>query len=106
QLKHQAIFASATAREPDSLEPAVDNESAGGEVLQNVYETLVTFPSDSESVDPLVPRLATEIPSIANNGTSGDGKNYTFQLRQDVILHDLTPMTARHLVASTRRPLA
>ena len=106
QLKYPDIFASATAREPDSLEPAIDNESAGGEVLQNVYETLVTFPSDSESVDPLVPRLATDVPSIANNGTSADGKNYTFQLRQDVVFHDLTPMTARDVSASFRRLLA
>jgi len=106
QLKYPDIFASATAREPDSLEPAIDNESAGGEVLQNVYDTLVSFPSDSESVDPLVPRLATEVPSIANNGTSADGKNYTFQLRPDVIFHDHTPMTARDVSASFRRLLA
>src|SRR3989454_5075720 len=106
QLKYPDIFAAATAQEPDSLEPAIDNESAGGEVLQNVYETLVTFPSDSESVDPLVPRLATEVPSIANNGTSADGKNYTFQLRQDVVFHDLTPMTARDVSTSLRRLLA
>ncbi len=106
QLKYPDVFASATAREPDSLEPAIDNESAGGEVLQNVYETLVSFPSDSESVDPLVPRLATEVPSIANNGTTTDGKNYTFQLRSDVIFHDHTPMTARDVSASFRRLLA
>ena len=106
QLKYPAIFAAATAREPDSLEPAIDNESAGGEVLQNVYETLVSFPSDSESVDPLVPRLATEVPSIANNGTSADGNNYTFQLRSDVIFHDHTRMTASDVSASFRRLLA
>src|SRR5881296_3218602 len=106
QLKYPDIFASATAREPDSLEPAIDNESAGGEVLQNVYEALVTCPSDSERVDPLVSRLATEVPSIANNGTSADGKNYTFRLRQDVVFHDLTPMTARDVSASFRRLLA
>src|SRR2546422_2172941 len=47
QLKYPDIFASATAREPYSLEPAIDNESAAGEVMQNVYETLVTFTSDS-----------------------------------------------------------
>src|SRR3989449_558279 len=106
QLKYPDISAAATPREPDSLEPAIDNESAGGEVLQNVYETLLAFPSDSESVDPLVPRLATDIPSIANNGTSADGKNYTFQLRQDVNFHDLTHMTARDVSASFRRLLA
>jgi len=106
QLKYPDIFASAIPRESDSLEPAIDNESAGGEVLQNVYETLVAFPSDSESVDPLVPRLATDVPSIANNGTTADGKNYTFQLRQDVVFHDLLPMTARDVSASFRRLLA
>src|SRR6266704_4940746 len=85
QLKYPGIFAAVTAQEPDSLEPAIDNDSAGGEVLQNVYETLIAVPSASESVDPLVPRLATEVPSMANKGTSLDGRNYTFQLRTDVV---------------------
>src|SRR3989441_7043918 len=50
QLKYPSIFAAATGPEPDSLEPAIDNDSAGGEVLQNVYETLIAVPSGIESV--------------------------------------------------------
>src|SRR5207245_4270950 len=50
QVKYPNIFAAATAREPDSLESAIDNDSAGGEVLQNVYETLIAVPSGIESV--------------------------------------------------------
>ena len=106
QLKYPNIFTAAIAREPDSLEPAIDNDSSGGEVLQNVYETLIAVPSASESVDPLVPRLATEVPSMANNGTSPDGRNYTFQLRTDVMFHDQTPMTARDVSSSFLRLLA
>src|SRR2546427_3137240 len=106
QLKYPDIFAAATAQEPDSLEPAIDNDSAGGEVLQNVYETLIAVPSGIESVDPLVPRLATDVPSMANNGTSPDGRNYTFQLRTDVMFHDQTRMTATDVSSSFRRLLA
>src|SRR5438128_2562121 len=106
QVKYPNIFAAATAREPDSLESAIDNDSAGGEVLQNVYETLIAVPSGIESVDSLVPRLATDLPSMANNGTSPDGKNYTFQLRTDVMFHDQTHMTATDVSSSFRRLLA
>src|SRR5216684_6019005 len=51
-------------------------------------------------------RLATEVPSMANNGTSPDGRNYTFQLRTDVTFHDQTPMTARDVSSSIQRLLA
>src|SRR5207249_3948046 len=106
QLKYPDIFGSAIAGEPDSLDPVVDNESAGGEVLQNLYETLVSVPADSESVAPLVPRLAIEVPSTTNNGTSADGRNYTFTLRQNVTFHDRSQLAVRDVAFSFRRMLA
>src|SRR3989454_205152 len=43
---------------------------------------------------------------MANNGTSPDGRNYTFQLRTDVMFHDQTRMTATDVSSSFRRLLA
>ncbi len=107
QMRDPAVFASATPHEPESLDPAVDNESAGGEVLQNVYDTLVSYPLASESVAPLAPRLATEIPSTSNGGISPDGLNYTFHLRSDATFHDNhSKVTAQSVAFTFRRVIA
>src|SRR5207247_1404891 len=66
---------------------AADIETAGVEILQNVYETLVWYEPGVENVTVLVPRLAMEVPTAANGGISPDGKNYTFTIRPDVKFH-------------------
>src|SRR3972149_7291268 len=47
--KDPNTFVYVTFGEPDLLDPALDYETAGGEVLQNVYETLVTYVGNSET---------------------------------------------------------
>ena len=106
-VKYPDIFTEVTIGEPQFLDPAVDYETAGGEVLQNVYETLIWYQQGTESVTVLVPRLATVVPSIANGGISADGKNYTFTLRTGVQFHSGgTNMTADDVVYSIQRVLA
>lgn len=56
KAKDPTTFTYVTFGEPDSLDPAFDYETAGGEILQNVYETLVTYDGNYESK--LVPLLA------------------------------------------------
>jgi peptide/nickel transport system substrate-binding protein len=106
-MRDPALFASGTSHEPESLDPAVDNESAGGEVLQNVYDTLISYPSDSESVAPLAPRLAMAVPSTSNRGISPDGLNYTFHVRPNVTFHDnMSQVTAQAVAFTFHRVLA
>ncbi len=81
-------FTMATIGEPNFLDPAIDFEDAGAEVIQNVYQTLVWY--DRESAINLVPVLATEVPSIENGLISANGMNCTFNLREDVVFHDGT----------------
>lgn len=92
-----------TIGEPDTLDPAIDYETAGGEILQNVYETLVWY--NGSSATQLVPLLATEVPSIENGGISSDGMNYTFHLRQNVHFHDGNLMTSSDVKYSIQRLL-
>lgn len=40
-VERQDTFVMATIGEPSTLDPAVDYETAGGEILQNCYETLI-----------------------------------------------------------------
>lgn len=102
-VKNSDTYIYVTIGEPQYLDPAVDYETAGGEVLQNVYETLIWY--DGDSVEELVPLLATEVPSIANELISEDGLNYTFNLRSGVTFHDGTTMDAADVEYSIERVL-
>jgi peptide/nickel transport system substrate-binding protein len=102
-VKNPDSFTEATIGEPDYLDPAVDYETAGGEVLNSVYENLIWY--DGSSASNLKPVLAKEVPTIANGLVSADGLNYTFNLRTDVTFHDGTVMNADDVVYSVRRVL-
>lgn len=86
-VKNPNIFTYAEFGEPQSLDPAWDYESAGGEVLQNVYETLVTYDHESTAADEMVPVLAERVPSIANGLVTPDFMNWTYEIREGVLFH-------------------
>src|SRR5574338_1215197 len=75
-----------TFGDPETLDPALDYETAGGEIVSNVYETLVWYNKD---------KAAEFIPQLAESWEiSDDGLTYTFHIRQGVKFHeggDLTP---------------
>jgi len=102
-IKNPDAFVEVTIGEPQYLDPSTDYETAGGEVIQNAYETLVWYQGASASI--LVPLLATEIPSLTNSGISANGLNYTFHLKPNVKFHDNTTMTADDVVYSIVRVL-
>jgi len=58
---------------PYTLDPAAAYDTVSGELIQNVYETLVFY--DREKLDQFVPLLTT------NWTTSSDGLTYTFKVR-------------------------
>ena len=90
--KDPTTFVQATIGDIETLDPALDYETAGGQVLQNVYETLITY--DREKPTSFIPLLATEVPTVENGGISADGTVYTFKIRSGVKFHngaDLTP---------------
>lgn len=102
-IKNPDTYIVATIGEPESLDPAYDYETAGGEILQNVYETLVWY--DGEHADKLIPMLATNVPTIENGGVTPDGLHYTFHIRQGVKFHDGTTMDAYDVEYSLERVL-
>jgi peptide/nickel transport system substrate-binding protein len=83
--------------EPETLDPALAYETAGGEVIQNVYETLVFF--DGEATDKFVPQLAESW------DVSADGTVYTFKIRSGVKFHDGADLTASDIAYSFQRGL-
>ncbi|HXZ23760.1 MAG TPA: PKD domain-containing protein, partial [Methanomassiliicoccales archaeon] len=80
------VYTHATIGEPQSLDPAWDYESAGGQILQQVYETLVFY--NGTSAIELKPMLCTAVPTVQNGLLSADGLNYTFNIRPNVQFHD------------------
>jgi peptide/nickel transport system substrate-binding protein len=85
-VKNPNTIIYATIGEPESLDPAWAYDTASGQVIFNVYETLV-FPKKDSTTD-FVPMLATKW------DISADGLTYTFTIRQGVKFHDgqdLTP---------------
>ena len=68
------------------MDPAYSYDTASGEIIQSVYETLLFF--KGESTTEFEPILATEW------NVSADGKTYRFKIREGVKFHngnDLTP---------------
>jgi len=71
---------------PDTMDPAYAYDTASGEIIQAVYETLLFF--KGESTTEFDPVLATEWT------VSADGLTYRFKIREGVKFHngnDLTP---------------
>ncbi len=77
------------------LDPQRAYEPGGSLIHKAVYDTLVTFPSDSASE--ILPNLA------ASWTISDDGLIYTFILRDDVVFSNGDPLTAEDVVFSFNR---
>ena len=87
ELKNPGTFIYATIGAWDSLDPAYAYDTASGEIIQAVYEPLLSnwYTEDTTHFDPV---LATEWT------VSDDGKTYRFKIREGVKFHngnDLTP---------------
>lgn len=83
-IKNPDTLVHATAGEPESLDPAWDYETAGGNIVQNVYQPLVWY--NREKVDQFVGVLAEKWT------TSADGKTWTFNIRKGVKFANGDPM--------------
>lgn len=103
QSKDPTSFSVVTFGEPETLDPALDYETAGSEIIQNTYENLVWY--KKESTKDLIPMLATEIPSVENGGISKDGLTYTFKIRTGVKFHNGDDMTVDDVAYSLQRGL-
>jgi peptide/nickel transport system substrate-binding protein len=93
----------ATTGDIETLDPALDYESAGIEAIQNFYDTLIYY--DKEQATEFIPQLALEVPSVENGGISADGKTYTFKIRPGVKFHDGSEMTVEDVAFTFQRGL-
>jgi peptide/nickel transport system substrate-binding protein len=84
------------ARGSDSigLDPALENDGESFKVCDNIYETLVTYTSQSTAIEPQLARSWS---------VSDDRLNWTFHLHTDVLFHDGTPFNAQAMLFSLGR---
>lgn len=84
QAKNPDSLVEVHINDPQSLDPAWDYETAGGTIIQQVYQPLVFYNKDA--VDKYVGVLATDWK------TSADGKTWTFNIRKGVTFSNGDPM--------------
>jgi len=101
--KDPTTFVLTTFGDAETLDVALDYETAGGEIVQNVYDTLIFY--NREKPTEFIPQLATEVPTAANGGISADGKTYTFKIRTGVKFHDGTDMKPSDVAFSLQHGL-
>ncbi len=82
--------------EPDTLDPALVEDSVSAEYVVQIFSGLVTLNADLELVPDLAERWET----------SPDGRVYTFFLRPDARFHDGRPVTAADFKYSLERACA
>ena len=84
------------SQDPTSLDPAMIVDVSGGSVAAKLFNGLVRF-DDRMNV----------VPDVASNWhISGDGRTYTFELRQDVLFHNGRRLTAGDVKYSFERVLS
>jgi ABC-type transport system substrate-binding protein len=95
--KDPTTFTYATIGDALTLDPAWAYDTSSGEIIQNVYETLIFY--DGEQPAKFVPMLADSW------DVSTDGKTYTFHLHPGVKFANGDPMTAADVAYSFERGL-
>jgi len=96
-VKNPDTLVIATIGEPETLDPAWAYDTASGEVIFNVYETLIFFKGNR--TDEFEPRLATEW------WISSDGLTYAFKIREGVTFHNGDPLTPEDVEYSFERAM-
>lgn len=84
-----------TYGEPFTLDPAMGYETAGTEIIQQIYDPLIAFNRDK--TNEYIPMLATDWQ------ISPSGDAYTFTIRQGVFFHNGNTLTPEDVAYSFQR---
>ncbi|MDE7243254.1 MAG: peptide ABC transporter substrate-binding protein [Oscillospiraceae bacterium] len=86
-------FVVAMQADATSMDPHIGSNGDSNQVLNEMYECLLTFDKDTN----VIPLLAKSWE------VSEDGRTYTFQLNEDITFHDGEPFTAEAVRATFER---
>ncbi len=93
--KDPTTFTEMTIGDIDTFDPALSYDTSSGNIIQNVYETLVFY--DGDKTDKFVGQLAKDWT------VSEDGKTWVFNIRQGVTFHNGDPLTPTDVAYSFQR---
>jgi len=77
---------------PFSLDPDIDYEIVGYEVISNIIGTLLVY--NGSSTTSFIPFIAEEVPTVQNGGISDNYTVYTFHIRPGLYFSNGDPITA------------
>jgi peptide/nickel transport system substrate-binding protein len=103
EIKNPNIMIEATIGEPETLDPAWAYDTASGEIIFNIYETLIFF--DREKVDQFIPLIAKEVPSFENGLVKDNGLTIIFPIREGIKTHDGGVITPEDVEYSFERAM-
>jgi len=109
----------ATIGEPETLDPAFAYDTASGEIIFNMYDTLLGYWHNSTKVVPntldpdeltaptdvFEPLLAEKVPTVENGGISEDGLTYTFNITNNIMFWNGNLLTAKDVEYSIERAM-
>lgn len=87
----------ATTGNPDNLDPALDYETLGAQVIQQIYDPLLIF--KREKGDEFIPMLAT------GWSIGPDGRTYIFEIRRGVSFHNGNALTPSDVAYTFQRAI-
>jgi peptide/nickel transport system substrate-binding protein len=96
--ENDGYFIQETIGEVESLDPAWGYDTASGENVQYMYETLINF--DGEATDEFVPVLATSVPTY-----NSANHTFTFTIRSGVQFHNGDTLTAEDVEYTFERAM-
>ena len=88
---------------PYSLDPDIDYELVGFEVIANVYQTLLLY--NGSNTTSFIPYAASEVPSIQNGLIRNNYTEYIFPIRSGLYFSNGDPVTAYDVWYSIIRAL-
>ena len=100
-IKNADTLVIETIGQPDVLDPAIAYDDASGQIIQAIYETLITY--HGSSADTFDPLLAEQIPTIANGGITNNNMTYTFDIKHGIKFASGDTLDADDVVYSFKR---
>jgi len=102
-VKNPDTIIEATIGEPETLDPAWAYDTASGEVIFNIYDTLIFF--NRVKVDDFIPKIASQVPSVDNGLVRDGGKTIIFPIRQGIKTHSGGTITPEDVEYSFERAM-
>jgi peptide/nickel transport system substrate-binding protein len=105
----EIITATIEGGNPETCDPAWAYDTASGELIMNVYDTLITF--DGEHIERFIPQLATEwsmkelTPHVITPEGIEYNYRYTFKMNPSAHFQDGSPVTAKDVEYSIEREM-